>query len=247
MSSTPLSGPSEPADVPEWLAELAERVRDYKGSSWADRLRRRLVPPGATARPASVLMLFGESAAMTAAGVPAGVPAADVLLLQRSSTLRHHSGQVAFPGGAQDPEDSGPIGAALREAEEETGLDPAGVDPLVVMPTLYIPPSGFVVSPVLAYWRQPSPVRAVDQAETARVSRIAISDLVNPANRFQISYGKMFTGPAFTVDGMLVWGFTAGLLAALIAEAGWEQEWDSRDIRELDVSLADLEDTVIEP
>ena len=234
---------SSPSQTPQWLAELAERVQDYHGGSLPQRLRQRLVPPGKGARPASVLMLFGETDAAQAGrerGLP-GVPAADLLLLQRASTLRHHSGQVAFPGGAQDPEDDGPIGAALREAQEETGLDPAGVDPLVVMPTLYIPPSGFVVSPVLAYWREPSPVRAVDQGETARVDRVALSALVDPANRFQISYRKMFKGPAFTVNGMLVWGFTAGLISALIAEAGWEQEWDTRDVRELDSTLADLD------
>ena len=236
------------SEAPDWLAVLAERIRDQKGGSLPQRLRQRFIPPGRDARPASVLMLFGQSetAAATARASTMEVPAADVLLLQRASTLRHHSGQVAFPGGAQDPGDSGPIGTALREAEEETGLDPAGVEPLVVMPSLYIPPSGFVVSPVLAYWRQPSPVRAVDQAETARVSRIALSDLVDPANRFQIRYRNLFKGPAFTVDGMLVWGFTAGLLSALIEEAGWEQRWDTRDVRELDASLEDVGDTVIE-
>ncbi|WP_024795060.1 NUDIX hydrolase [Tomitella biformata] len=235
------------SETPDWLSDLAERVRDYHGGSLPERLQQRLIPPGTSSRPASVLMLFGESEEPVSTLMPPpGVPCADVLLLQRASTLRHHSGQVAFPGGVQDPGDAGPIGTALREAEEETGLDPAGVQPLVVMPTLYIPPSGFVVSPVLAYWREPSPVRAVDQAETARVSRIALSDLVDPANRFQISYRRMFKGPAFTVDGMLVWGFTAGLLSALIAEAGWEQEWDTGDVRELDASLADLEATVIE-
>lgn len=232
------------SQAPDWLEELAERVRQYHGGSLPQRLRQRLVPPGKAARPASVLMLFAESTPdQPTAG--ADVPDADVLLLQRASTLRHHSGQVAFPGGVQDPGDDGPIGAALREAAEETGLDPVGVDPLAVMPTLYIPPSGFVVSPVLAYWREPTAVRVVDEAETARVSRIALSDLVDPANRFQISYRNLFTGPAFAVDGMLVWGFTAGLLSALIEEAGWEQEWDHRDVRELGASLADLDDPVI--
>lgn len=234
------------SQTPGWLAELADRVRDYHGGSLPQRLRQRVVPPGARTRAASVLMLFGDSDDSAADAAALDVPAADVLLLQRASTLRHHSGQVAFPGGAQDPEDDGPVGAALREAMEETGLDPAGVDPLVVMPKLYLPPSGFVVSPVLAYWREPSPVRAVDQGETERVARVALADLVNPANRFQIAYKTMFKGPAFTVDGMLVWGFTAGLLSALIEEAGWEREWDTGDVRELDASLAALGDTVID-
>src|SRR5699024_1003687 len=122
-------------------------------------LRSRAVPPGMRTRPASVLMLFGERGGADGAEAEDGrldatVPDADVLLTQRGATLRHHSGQVAFPGGAADPGDDGPVHPALREAEEETGLQPDGVQPLVVMPELYVPPSGFLVSPVLAYWRE---------------------------------------------------------------------------------------------
>ncbi|QDQ98964.1 NUDIX hydrolase [Tomitella fengzijianii] len=210
-------------------------------------LQSRAVPPGVRTRPASVLMLFGEGggAADAVQGVPrtsGGVPDGDVLLTQRAATLRHHSGQVAFPGGAADPGDGGPVQTALREAEEETGLRPDGVQPLTVMPELFVPPSRFLVSPVLAYWREPCPVRVVDEAETSRVARVPLADLVNPANRFQVRYRKVFTGPAFTVDGMLVWGFTAGLLSALITEAGWEQEWDTGDVRELDVTLPEVDE-----
>ena len=248
-------GPETAERVPEWLAQLAERLRGTDGSVVPRALRSRTAPPGAHTRPASVLMLFGEHAGAGEAGgvpgvsggsgtspAPPTVPAADVLLTQRAATLRHHSGQVAFPGGAADPGDGGPVGTALREAEEETGLRPDGVQPLVVMPELFIPPSGFLVSPVLAYWRDPSPVRVVDEGETARVVRVPLRDLVDPANRFQVRYRKMFSGPAFAVDGMLVWGFTAGLLTALIAEAGWEQEWDTGDVRELDMTLAEVDE-----
>src|SRR5699024_2041394 len=163
-------------------------------------LRARAVPPGARTRPASVLMLFGESegagrdgaeqagAGSTAGRDEAAVPDADVLLTQRASTLRHHSGQVAFPGGAADPGDGGPVHTALREAQEETGLKPDGVQPLVVMPELYVPPSGFLVSPVLAYWRDQCAVGVVDEGETSRVARVPLRDLVDPANRFQVRY-----------------------------------------------------------
>lgn len=235
-------------------------------------LRSRAVPPGMRTRPASVLMLFGERDGADCAGpVGAGpdgeapdgessdgespdggaldggaldeaVPDADVLLTQRASTLRHHSGQVAFPGGAADPGDDGPVFTALREAEEETGLKPDGVQPLAVMPELYVPPSGFLVSPVLAYWREQCPVGVVDEGETSRVARVPLRELVDPANRFQVRYRKMFSGPAFVVDGMLVWGFTASLLTALIAEGGWEREWDTGDVRELDVTLAEVDE-----
>ncbi|MGZ4521595.1 MAG: NUDIX hydrolase, partial [Mycobacteriaceae bacterium] len=76
----------------------------------------------ADARAAAVLMLFAGHE----------VDDADVLLLERASNMRTHSGQIAFPGGALDPEDDGPVAAALREAQEETALDPAGVLPLAL-------------------------------------------------------------------------------------------------------------------
>ena len=74
---------------------------------------------------AAVLVLFGE-----------GPDGPDVLLTQRAATLRKHAGQPAFPGGRIDPDDDGPVGAALREAREETGLNPSGCDVLAVLHAL---------------------------------------------------------------------------------------------------------------
>jgi hypothetical protein len=95
------------------------------------------------------------------------------------------------------------------------------------------------VTPVLAYWAEPSPVHAVDPGETASVARVAIADLVDPANRFTIKKaGVPWKGPAFEVGGLFVWGFTAGLLSVLLGLGGWEREWDSDDVRDLDEALA---------
>ncbi len=128
----------------------------------------RQAPGNAKVRDASVLVLFGgseESDPVSLGGLPEN---ADVLLTQRAATLRQHSGQVAFPGGAADPGDDGPIATALREAEEETGLDPSGVRALAVLPGIFVPPSGFDVTPVIGYWERPTPIRPVDHGETAR-------------------------------------------------------------------------------
>lgn len=207
-----------PDGAPGYLRPLLDRLTETNAQAF--RLFRSSAP--AEARRAAVLILFGESAA-----------GPDLLFLERASTLRNHAGQVAFPGGGIDPTDGGPVAAALREAQEETGLDPAGVVPLRLLPQLYVPPSGFVVTPVLGHWSRPTPVRAVDPGETARVVRIPVAELTDPANRLQVVHPSGLRGPAFTVEGLLVWGFTGGLLSALLDHAGWTLPWDAGRVVEL--------------
>ncbi|WP_213574423.1 CoA pyrophosphatase [Rhodococcus sp. USK13] len=230
------------AAVPTWLREVVRRTP--ADPHRINPVLNRRAPSGAATREAAVLVLFGgpaEADPLMSGGLPAG---ADVLLTQRAATMRQHSGQVAFPGGASDPGDDGPIATALREAQEETGLDPAGVQPLAVLEQIFVPPSGFEVTPVLAYWEKPSAVGVVDPAEAARVARVPLHTLIDPRNRFQVRHPAGYQGPAFSADGMLVWGFTAGILAALFAISGWEQEWDRRDIRDLDTVLAEMENDI---
>jgi 8-oxo-dGTP pyrophosphatase MutT (NUDIX family) len=200
--------------VPDWLQPLVDGLRSSDRPPF-------LVPPdddGIDVREAAVLVLFGE-----------GQDGPDVLLLQRSADMRSHAGQPAFPGGRVDVTDAGVVGAALREAQEETGLVPAGVDVLAVLPRLWIPPSASAVTPVVAWWREPSEVRPVDPAESEAVARVPISALADPANRLLVRSPAGYTSPAFRVAGMLVWGFTAAVLSWLLVVAGWEREWD-RDV-----------------
>jgi 8-oxo-dGTP pyrophosphatase MutT (NUDIX family) len=173
-------------------------------------------PPHAGGRAAAVLVLVGPG--------PAGP---DLLLIERAADLRDHPGQPAFPGGSIDAGDDGPVGAALREAAEETGLDPAGVQVLAVLPELYIPRTGFRVTPVLGWWAEPGPVAPGDPAEIAAVVRVPVAELASPANRIMIAYPGGREGPAFRVAGLLVWGFTAAVLDRLLALSGWEQPWDT--------------------
>lgn len=209
----------QPERAPAWLSRLLQRVEHVDAAT----LSHHRVPPPENGRQASVLVLFGEDA----------VHGPDVLLVERASTLRDHAGQVAFPGGGADPEDRDVVATALREAEEETGVEPAGVVPLAVLPELFIPPSGFVVTPVLAHWERPVAVHAVDIGETATVVRVPIATLTEPANRLQVRHPSGTTGPAFTVMGLLVWGFTGGLLSALLDLGGWARPWDITRVADL--------------
>jgi 8-oxo-dGTP pyrophosphatase MutT (NUDIX family) len=200
---------------PTWLAPLRRVLAEATG----DQLGRFTPPPGHHRRSA-VLLLFGE----TEPGVPGALP--DVLLTERAATLRSHAGQVSFPGGRLDPTDAGPEAAALREATEETGLDAAGVRVAGCLPDLYLPPSDYAVTPVLAWWWRTSPVRVVDRAEVSRVARVPVAELVDPANRFLVHHPSGFVGPGFGVRDLFVWGFTANILDRVLHLAEWEQPWE---------------------
>lgn len=198
-------------DRPPWVQTLVDAVANVGDVPFL------VPPPDGTAglRKAAVLALFGD-----------GEDGPDVLLLQRHAEMRSHAGQPAFPGGRIDPTDDGPVGAALREATEETGLDPAGVEVIGSLPELWIPPSGNIVTPVVAWWAEPSEVSAVSPLEVELVARVPVSDLVNPANRVTVKHPIGIESPAFRVAGMLVWGFTAGVLDWLLTLADWALPWD---------------------
>jgi 8-oxo-dGTP pyrophosphatase MutT (NUDIX family) len=213
-----------------------------------------LRPPPGEGRRSAILVLFGHgsqdgpagtgpplAAAAAAAAGGTGPPLAsaaagddaDLLLIQRRPGLRRHGGQPAFPGGAIEPGDSGPAEAALREAAEEVGLDPAGVDVVGTAPELFISRSGFRVIPVLGWWRRPVEVWPADPAEVAATARVRISELTDRANRLTVRHPSGVAGPAFRVGGMLVWGFTAGVIDMLLALGGWERPWDTSRVEDL--------------
>jgi 8-oxo-dGTP pyrophosphatase MutT (NUDIX family) len=191
-----------------------------------------------TRRDAAVLVLFsGPESHPSSDSVPDD---AYLLLTVRASTLRHHAGQAAFPGGASDPGDGGPIATALREAHEETGIDLSRLHPLATMERTFIAPSRFHVVPVLAYSPDPGPVAVVDETETAIVSRVPVRAFINPENRLMVyrgNLGRRWAGPAFLLNQMLVWGFTGQVISAVLDVAGWARPWDTCDIRELDEAM----------
>ena len=143
------------------------------------------------------------------------------------------SDRPPVPGGAIDAGDGGPVGAALREAAEEVGLDPSGVDVVGTLPEAFIPRTGFRVVPVLAWWRRPSAVAPVDAAEVAAVERVSVAELADPAARLMVRVPDGRTSPAFRVRGMLIWGFTAALVDRLLALGGWEKPWDATAVIDL--------------
>ena len=194
-----------------WLHEVTEFVARVQPADFV----RSLAPDEFVGRESAILILFAD-----------GEHGPETLIIQRSHDLRAHSGQPAFPGGGAEPDDDTLITTALREAQEETGVNPVDVTVIGLLPRLFVPVSGFVVTPVIGHWHNPGPVYAADPLEVASVHRIPIADLVNPANRVRWRHPRGYMGPGFEVDGLLVWGFTAQLIDDLLRLLGWEVPWD---------------------
>lgn len=205
--------------LPEWLRPLQELA----GSVEASQLSPNFTTVPDDARPAAVLLLFSD-----------GADGPELLLTERSTTMRNHAGQIAFPGGKSDSDDADSVHTALREAQEEVGLDPTTVEVFGILPTLWLPPSNFAVTPVLGYWREPSPLASTSDQEVVTVLHHPIRQLVDPDNRFSVAHPSGWRGPAFEVGTpMPLWGFTAGIISRLFAALGWEQPWDDSVVRQL--------------
>jgi len=177
---------------------------------------------GERARQAAVLILIGDG--------PSGP---ELMFVERATTLRKHAGQIAFPGGGRDEGDVDLADTALREAAEETDLDRTGVDVLGSLPPVHVAVSGFDVTAVLGWWRRPTPVRAADPREVTAVWMVPVDQLVDPDHRAQVRHPSGYTGPAFEVEGHLIWGLTGHLLNGVLDLAGWQRPWDRKRVIEI--------------
>lgn len=209
---------ARPHRTPRWMETLTDRIAETPTSLFGT-----LRNPEGRGRSSAVLMLFG----------PGAHGGEDVVLTERATRMRSHAGQVSFPGGRVDPHDPGPVSAALREANEEIDLDPAGVEIVSTLPEVYLPVSNSRVTPVLGWWREPSPIRVRSAHEVARVARVPVPALVDPDSRFVVTHPNGYRGPGFEASGLFVWGFTAGLLTAVFDLAGLDRGWDRDRTRDL--------------
>jgi 8-oxo-dGTP pyrophosphatase MutT (NUDIX family) len=205
--------------------------------------RLRALPPGDgrawQGRPAAVLLAFspagpyrGGAAATDGTGVD---PRADLalVLVRRPDSMRHHAGQVSLPGGAVEDGDADGIAAALREAREEVGLDTRRVEVLGTAGRVPVVVSGFDVELVVGLWDGRGPL-VPNPGEVDGILRPTLLQLADPANHGTLPLADLVTAerarsrrlppdafsPVFHVDGHVVWGFTAGVLAELLAALG---------------------------
>jgi len=191
----------------DWISRHLDPLeeRDPVAEGWIDDSAGPAPPPAAEARPAAVLIGLVER--------PQGMT---VLLTRRADTMRRHTGQIALPGGRRDPGET-PWETALREAEEEVGLDRRFVS-LAGLSTPILTYSGYMITPVVGFVREgfeltPNPDEVADIFETP------FGFLMDPANHEQRVYefddGQTRQYYAMTHDDRFIWGVTARILRAL--------------------------------
>ena len=208
------------SDLPDWLRPVEAAANDITVHD----LTRFMPPEDSDARRGAVLMLFGD-----------GPDGGELLLTERAHHMRSHPGQVSFPGGSID-EGETPREAALREAWEETGVEPAGVEVFAELPELWLPPSNFAVTPILGWWRDPSEVDVIDPDEVHEIHHVAIAELLDPQHRINVRHPSGWTGPGFLIGpdkDVILWGFTAGIIARLFDFLGWTHEVEDAPLRDL--------------
>lgn len=188
-------------DVPPGLTDFS--IIPKSGDAGNDQMLA-IIAKERPVRPAAVLIAIVEHAQPT------------VLLTQRAAHLNDHAGQISFPGGKIDPTDASPLDAALREAEEEVGLDRALVDPIGYL-DLYATGFGFRILPTLARVK-PGFTLTINENEVESAFEVPLAFLMDPANH-QL-HSKDFRGIARTYYAMpfaerYIWGATAGILRVL--------------------------------
>ncbi len=174
----------------------------------ADLLKDTLESYRPTARKASVLLGLFEQNNETY-----------LTFIRRASTLRAHSGEIAFPGGATDVNDLSPIVTALREAQEEIGLDPSRVEVLGIMPPVFTVVSNFLITPVVAYLPEGPGTLQLQTSEVAEVIFLPLQGLADPAIyhteqwvRDEVPHTVYF----FEYVSYRIWGVTARMLNTLL-------------------------------
>ena len=139
-----------------------------------------------------------------------------VLLTQRTTHLRDHGGQISFPGGRMDPEDAGPNETALRESEEEIGLERERVEIIGQLPE-YLTVSGYSVTPIIGLVK-PQAEYVLDEFEVADIFEVPLSFLMDPANH-QVRVWQSEQGSrrfySMPYEGRFIWGAPAGMLRNL--------------------------------
>ena len=143
--------------------------------------------------------------------------------IRRAATLRSHSGQIAFPGGKKDPDDLFPVMTALREAQEEIGLDPQRAEILGVLPPVFTVVSNYLITPVVAFLpRGLGPLR-LQTSEVTELIVASVRGLADPAIAYTEQWSRhdiIRTVYFYHYGPYQIWGATGRILSLLLATLG---------------------------
>src|SRR5438874_12215403 len=192
-------------DITEVIAALHERLEPVeRANSLADVLEGQRP----NARKAAVLLALFEQHGETY-----------LVFIRRASTLRSHSGEIAFPGGSVDTTDVSPVMAALREAQEEIGLDPTRVEVLGILSPVFTVVSNYLITPVVAFLPQGLGTLQLEASEVAELILIPLQSLADPAIAHTEEWtrgGLTRTIYFFDHGPYRIWGATARILNTLL-------------------------------
>jgi 8-oxo-dGTP pyrophosphatase MutT (NUDIX family) len=139
--------------------------------------------------------------------------------IRRASTLRAHSGEIAFPGGKFEPGEAFPVMTALRETQEEIGLDPASIEVLGLLPPVFTPVSNYLITPVVAYLPSGLGTLTLQSSEVTEVIQASLGRLSDPAIAHTEQWarsGEVRTVYFYTYDAYQIWGVTGRMLATFL-------------------------------
>ncbi len=196
-------------DLPDFVAAGAQ----LKMAPFPRPVRRLAQRPGQARVGAVLLLLYARNSDI------------HLVLTRRRDDLPDHSGQIAFPGGKQEPNE--PLETtALREAQEEIGIQPERVTILGPLTPIYIPPSDFEVHPFVG-WHTDTPDFSLQAGEVAEVLEVSLAYLLDPAAR-KLEQWEMrdlrMDVPFYEVNGHKVWGATAIMLSEFLER--WRLRWE---------------------
>ncbi len=153
-------------------------------------------------------------------------PEPSLLFTERTATMSRHPGEISFPGGLQDPEDADLASTALREANEELGLDPSTLDVLGALPPVHTHVSGILVTPFVAAI-EGYPTFTISDVEIERLITVRVSELADAERERELvrAGGRVWRGWSYDVDGATIWGATGAMLHAFLEIVRKEAAW----------------------